>query len=141
RFTVLRDGETVGTGVTAQATADEIIALMVGRDVADLYPRNEHPAGETVLEVRDLAGAAKPVSASLDLRRGEICGIAGLIGAGRTEFMRALFGLDPVTRGEVRLGAFSGGADPAARWRQGVGMVSEDRKSEGLALGLSIADN
>ncbi len=141
RFTVLRDGETVGTGITAEATADEIIALMVGRDVADLYPRNARQAGGIVLDVRDLAGAPRPVSASLQLRRGEVCGLAGLVGAGRTEFMRALFGLDPVTRGEVTIGAFSGRADPAGRWRQGAGMVSEDRKTEGLALGLSIADN
>jgi ribose transport system ATP-binding protein len=70
-----------------------------------------------------------------------VVGIAGLVGAGRTELLRALFGLDPVVRGEVRVGAWSGPASPARRWRQGVGLVSEDRQGEGLAAALSVADN
>jgi ribose transport system ATP-binding protein len=115
---------------------------MVGRNVDDLYPRSpRRDDGEIVLEVAQLAGVDKPTSASLALRRGRIVGIAGLVGAGRTEFMRALFGLDRVVRGEIRVGSYSGSAPPHRRWAQGVGMVSEDRKREGLALGLSIADN
>ena len=141
RFTVLRDGVTVGHGVTAETSAEEMIALMVGREVADLYPRSERTPGEVLLEAKDLAGAPKPTHATLQLRRGEVLGIAGLVGAGRTELMRALFGLDSVRGGEVRAGAYQGPASPARRWSQGVGMVCEDRKVEGLALGLSIADN
>ena len=68
-------------------------------------------------------------------------GIAGLVGAGRTELLRALFGLDAVSRGQIRVEAYVGPASPAQRWAQGMGMVSEDRKTEGLALSLSIADN
>jgi len=141
RFTVLRDGQSVGGGVTAEASTDQIIALMVGRQVSDLYPRSARRPGEAILEIENLAGLKKPLSASLTLRRGEVLGIAGLVGAGRTEFLRALFGLDRVRSGRVRLGTAHGPASPAARWGQGMGIVSEDRKTEGLALGLSIADN
>ena len=186
RFTVLRDGKSVGGGATAGATSDAIIALMVGRQVEDLYPRSQRQPGEVILEVKNLsalassepsalgirepdeaaAHTATPVksipegadgspateptnlapgvrlrSASLTLRRGEVVGIAGLVGAGRTEFLRALFGLDRVRSGDVRIAAYTGLASPARRWSQRVGMVSEDRKAEGLALSLSIADN
>ena len=141
RFTVLRDGETVGSGVTAETPNEKIIALMVGRNVEELYPRSQRTPGDVILEVKNLSGAAKPKAASLQLRRGEILGISGLVGAGRTELMRAIFGLNSVTSGEIRIGSFDGGASPAQRWSQRVGIVSEDRKMEGLALGLSIADN
>jgi ribose transport system ATP-binding protein len=149
RFTVLRDGRSVGGGVTQGSAAQEIIALMVGRDVAELYPRSMRTPGDVVLQVRELAGASKPQSATLELRRGEVLGIAGLVGAGRTELLRTIFGLDAVRRGEVKVatageafsGASSGAVPPARRWQQSVGMVSEDRKTEGLALNLSIGDN
>jgi len=142
RIAVLRDGRSVGHGLTAEMRIDQIIALMVGREVKDLYPRSvRNEQGEVVLEVRDLAGVDKPVSASLQLRRGRVLGIAGLVGAGRTELMRTIFGLDRVRSGAIRVGAYRGAATPAQRWAQGMGLVSEDRKREGLALGLSIADN
>ncbi len=141
RFTVLRDGQTVGQGVTKETAVDAIIALMVGREVDDLYPRSRRTPGETVLAVNQLAGTKKPIAASLELNRGEVLGIAGLVGAGRTELMRTIFGLDPVVSGRVAVGAYEGPGSPCQRWRQKVGMVSEDRKTEGLALGLSIADN
>lgn len=146
RFSVLRDGASVGGGATATARLDDIIALMVGRRVTDLYPRSPRTAGEVVLEVRGLCGRRAPLDAEFDLRRGEVLGIAGLVGAGRTELLRAVFGLDAVRRGAVRV-ALAGGAArpevgrPARRWAQGVGFVSEDRKSEGLALNLSVSDN
>jgi ribose transport system ATP-binding protein len=142
RFAVLRDGELVGGGATAATPIDRLIALMVGREVSDLYPRSARGHdGEVILEINDLAGQEKPRSASLQLRRGRVLGIAGLLGAGRTEFLRAVFGLDRVRRGKIRVGMVSGAARPRRRWSQGVGFVSEDRKREGLALGLSIADN
>jgi ribose transport system ATP-binding protein len=137
RFVVLRDGRNVGAGKTADVDAREIAALMVGRDVDDLYPRSERRAGEAVLEV----SALQPGAASFALHRGEVLGIAGLLGAGRTHLLRTLFGLEPVRGGLVRLGAYVGAFAPHARWRQGMGLVSEDRSDEGLAAGLSIADN
>jgi ribose transport system ATP-binding protein len=141
RFTVLRDGKSVGAGETAVVPTHEIIALMVGRQVTELYPRSPRTPGAAVLEINDLSGKLKPTSASLTLHRGEVLGIAGLVGAGRTEFLRAVFGLDPVRRGEIKFGACAGPASPAQRWSQGMGLVSEDRKAEGLALSLSLADN
>src|SRR5207253_6296997 len=85
--------------------------------------------------------ARGPRDATLQLRRGEVLGIAGLVGAGRTKLLRTIFGLDQVRDGRLRVAGFSGAAAPARRWAQGVGMVSEDRKVEGLALSLSIAEN
>jgi ribose transport system ATP-binding protein len=142
RYAVLRDGQSVGEGVTATTPIQSIIAMMVGREVNELYPRSaRRDDGEAVLEVRELSAPGKPVSASLRLRRGRVLGIAGLMGAGRTELMRAIFGLDRVSSGEIRIGTYSGSSTPQRRWSQGVGMVSEDRKQEGLALELSVADN
>lgn len=141
RVTVLRDGRAVGTREVAEVTADEIVRMMVGREVEDLYPRSERPEGEVLLEVDQLSGAEKPVSASFTLRRGEVVGISGLVGAGRTELLRTIFGLDPVVSGEIRVGTYSGPARPVERWRQGAGFLSENRKEEGLALNLSVADN
>lgn len=140
-FTVLRDGRTIGSGVPRQTPTQKIIAMMVGRDVHDLYPRSRRSPGEELLRVEGLSGRSKPVSASLALHRGEVVGIAGLIGAGRTEFLRALFGLDAIKRGEIRVATYSGAASPRRRWAQGMGLVSEDRKTEGLALSLPIAHN
>ncbi len=141
RVTVLRDGQVVGASDVDGITTDEIIALMVGRQVEELYPRSARQAGQVILEVQDLAGMEKPESASLQLRRGEVLGIAGLVGAGRTELLRSLFGLEPVRRGKIRLGLYTGPASPVRRWMQGTGLLSEDRKQEGLALSLSVADN
>ncbi|GAC1366973.1 MAG: sugar ABC transporter ATP-binding protein [Polyangiales bacterium] len=170
RYTVLRDGASVTAGTLAGTTRDAIVQSMAGRAIEQLFPRSERTPGEVVLTVRGLGGAA-PVAvgaqgggdaeavrarvddASFELRRGEVLGIAGLVGAGRTELVRAIFGLDPVLAGEVRVASFvaSGergeggaaghGASPRARWAQRVGFVSEDRKGEGLAGALSIADN
>jgi ribose transport system ATP-binding protein len=139
--TVLRDGQSVGEGPTSTTPNEKIIAMMVGRAVEDLYPRSTRTPGEPVLEMSDIAGRSKPIKASLTLRRGEIFGIAGLVGAGRTELFRAIFGLDQIKRGDVRLGTYVGPASPPRQWARGMGMVSEDRKTEGLALALSIADN
>jgi ribose transport system ATP-binding protein len=141
RYTVLRDGRTVGSGAMADADTNELVARMAGRRIEALYPRSPREPGEVLLEVRGLAGARRPKDASFTLRRGEVLGIAGLMGAGRTELVRAIFGLDPVVRGTVRVRAFVGPASPSRRLAQGVGMLSEDRKSEGLAAALSVADN
>lgn len=149
RFTILRDGRSVGTADVASATQAEIVAMMVGRAVEDMYPRSPRTPGEIVLEVKNVCGrAGKPQDATLTLHRGEVVGIAGLVGAGRTELLRAIFGLDPVMWGEVKVALHAGRAPmhggrgvPSRRWAQGIGMVSEDRKTEGLALGLTLTDN
>ncbi len=141
RVTVLRDGRAVGSSDVDAITIDEIVSLMVGRQVEELYPRSARQAGEVILEIEDLAGLEKPKSASLELHRGEVLGIAGLVGAGRTELLRSLFGLEPVKRGRIRLGVYTGPASPVRRWMQGAGFLSEDRKEEGLAVSLSVADN
>ncbi|MCC6491475.1 MAG: sugar ABC transporter ATP-binding protein [Pirellulales bacterium] len=141
RFTVLRDGQTTGEGIVASTPPETIVAMMVGREVNDLYPRTVRKPGEVLLQAVDVAGAAKPASASLELRRGEVVGVAGIVGAGRTELLRILMGLDPIRSGAIRLADVDGWRPPDARWRQGVGIVCEDRKQEGLALELSIAEN
>jgi ribose transport system ATP-binding protein len=141
RVTVLRDGRVVGSSDVDAITIDEIVALMVGRQVEELYPRSARQAGEVILEIEDLAGVEKPKSASLKLHRGEVLGIAGLVGAGRTELLRSMFGLEPVKRGRIRLGVYTGPASPVRRWMQGAGFLSEDRKEEGLAVSMSVADN
>jgi ribose transport system ATP-binding protein len=142
RYTVLKDGETVGAGAMRDVSLDRIVTLMTGREVRDLYPRTAHVPGDVVLSVRGAASPPRLRSADLDLRAGEILGVAGLIGSGRTELVRAVFGLDPLAAGEVCVvGAPPGPASPRRRWAQGVGFLSEDRKEEGLMLGQSIADN
>jgi ribose transport system ATP-binding protein len=137
RFIVLRDGRNAGEGRTSDATHDHIVALMVGRTVGDLFPRSPRHRGDAILELSGL----EPGGASFTLHRGEIFGIAGVLGSGRTRLLRAVFGLEPVRSGRVRVGVYSGAAEPRDRWRQGLGMLSEDRKQEGLATALDVADN
>jgi ribose transport system ATP-binding protein len=145
RFTVLRDGQAVATGELREVTNDRLIALMVGREMGGLFPpRSRRAPGEVVMDVRDLRAPPGLHSASFELRRGEILGIAGLMGSGRSEMVRAIFGLDRPRGGTVTLHDEprpAAAAAPARRLREGVGYLSEDRKNEGLALPLSIADN
>ena len=142
RFTVLRDGRTVSSGEMGTVELPEIIRHMVGREVREIYPRKPHTVGKSVLEVRNLSGSVKPRRVSFTLRAGEIFGIAGLIGAGRTETVRTCFGLDRLADGQVLvMGRESTHADPYRRLREGIGLVSENRKEEGLLLQRSIADN
>lgn len=141
RVTVLRDGKSVGGGATSDLSDSEIVKLMAGRDVEELYPRTHRQRSEPIMSLENLSGKTLPRDASLVLHRGEVFGIAGLIGSGRTELLRAIFGLDPVAAGAIKVEQISGPASPAVRWNQAVGMVSEDRKREGLALNLSIEDN
>ena len=142
RVAILRDGRSVGNGATAETTDAQIVAMMVGRDVEELYPRSARAPGEPILRVTGLSGRTKPLEADFTLHQGEVLGIAGLVGAGRTELLRAIFGLDSVRRGEITVRAVTDrGRAPARRWNEGMGMVSEDRKTEGLALELSITEN
>lgn len=141
-FTVLRDGHHVGTGSLDGVTEKEIVHMMVGREVDDLFPKVEHEIGETVLSLNELSGVDIPNGISFDLRKGEVLGISGLVGAGRTELLRAIYGLDPVAKGEIRLAGKQVNLDsPHKSIALGLAMVSEDRKSEGLAQDQSIGEN
>jgi ribose transport system ATP-binding protein len=138
RFVVLRDGRNAGEGRTSDARSEDIVGLMVGRGVDVLYPRSARTPGEVVLSL----DGVMPGAASLTLRRGEVLGVAGLLGAGRTRLVRTVFGLEPVRGGRITVAAArSDRGEPGDRWRQGLGMLSEDRAGEGLARTLSVADN
>jgi ribose transport system ATP-binding protein len=141
RYTVLRDGRVAGGGLLDGATESDIVALMVGRSVEDLFPTVPHVSGETLLSLASLSGRRFPIDAKLDVRQGEIIGVFGLVGAGRTELLRCVFGLDAVKSGRVRVANVPLSPSPRAAIAAGLGFVSEDRKGEGLAQGRSIADN
>jgi ribose transport system ATP-binding protein len=137
RYTVLRDGKVQGTGDPRDVAPDVIVHEMLGRELESVRAEDgakggggARPEAQTLLEVRTLRGAKKPRAASFVLKRGEILGIAGLVGSGRTELLRAVLGLDPVAGGDVVLSA-----------PRGIGLLSEDRGGEGLMLGRSIAEN
>ena len=144
RYTVLRDGRTVRAASMEGTTLADLTRLLLGHEVAAVT-REDGPLGTPALEVKGLSGARLPRDASLVLHRGEVLGVAGLVGSGRTELLRAIFGLDPVVSGEVIVqtsrASATTGRRPADRIAQGVGMASEDRKDEGLVLGMPIADN
>ena len=131
-----------GTPSPLRSQLDELIRAMVGRDLSEIYPRTPHRLGATVLEVRNISATPKPRSVSFTLREGEILGLAGLVGAGRTETLRALFGLDRIRDGVVLVsGRERTHANPATRLDDGIGLLSENRKEEGLMLNRSLADN
>ena len=141
QFTVLRDGKKAGSGPVAQTPIPDIVHLMVGRQIDDFFPRSKRTQGEPLLDLTDLAADPLPNSASLVLHRGEVLGIGGLIGAGRTELLRAIFGLAPIRKGNITFAHNTGRATPAQRLAQGMGLLSEDRKDEGLAQSMSLTDN
>jgi ribose transport system ATP-binding protein len=117
RYRVLRDGESVGGGLMSGTTEAEIVSLMVGRSVGDLFPAVPHQLGDPILSLEGLTGRRLPADVTFSLRRGEILGIAGLVGAGRTELLRCLFALDPVRSGQVRIAS----ASHLVPWGKGVG--------------------
>ena len=141
RCTVLRDGATVASAPTSELSAETIVGHMVGRQVDELYHRIPREPGEVILEAKNLASPPNLLSASLTLRRGEVLGLAGLIGAGRSDFLQALFGIAPIQSGELKIASYSGRPTPRRSWREGIGYLSEDRKTEGLALNLSLSEN
>jgi rhamnose transport system ATP-binding protein len=142
RYTVMRDGEFVGEGHVDDINEQQLIAMMVGRAVTQAYPKQDAAIGETVLEVNDLSHPTEFDAISFAVRRGEILGFYGLIGAGRSEVMQALFGLTTPSRGQVRLA----GKPLTIRTPQdaidaGIAYVPEDRQHQGAHLGLAIRDN
>ncbi|MEQ8768862.1 MAG: sugar ABC transporter ATP-binding protein [Planctomycetota bacterium] len=143
RVSVLRDGENAGELQREEITRERMISLMVGRELDSFYASRPHALGDVVLEVEGLRTGMYPEhSASLRVRAGERVGLAGLVGAGRTELLRALFGIDPALSGRMRVG----GVDvplgsPRHAIAAGLALVPEDRQAQGLVLGSNIRDN
>ncbi len=143
RVTVLRDGQNAGELSPQEINHDNMVRLMVGRDVSQFYARREHETGDVLLRVRDLVTPAWPRHRlSFDLRRGEIVGVAGLVGAGRTEMLRVLFGIDAALGGEVEVA----GKPMCARRSSdsiacGLALVPEDRKQHGLIIEMAVRSN
>ena len=143
RISVLRDGTYVGTLETRGASQDELVRMMIGRQVEEYFPKHlETPPGKELLRVDGLSSPGRFREVSLTVRCGEIVGVAGLVGSGRSELAQALFGLDRAARGSIVLeGRELSGTSPRARMKAGIALVPEDRKRQGLALILSCRVN
>jgi ribose transport system ATP-binding protein len=141
RVTVLRDGQLVRSLLPAEASPDELVRLMVGRPVNMTYPRHFRTPGKMILEVQGLNAPSGISDISLDVREGEIVGLCGLVGSGRSEVARAIFGADPVTSGQVRVFDRLRRGGPAASAKLGMALIPESRKTEGLSLIHSVGDN
>jgi rhamnose transport system ATP-binding protein len=140
--TVLRDGEYVSTDAIADTTVDQIVARMVGREVAELFPKTPAEIGEVVLEVDGLSALGTFHDVTFSVRAGEIVGLAGLVGAGRSEIARAVFGVDSYDSGSVKVGGRAlSKHNPAAAMSLGVALVPEDRRKQGLILESSVTHN
>ncbi|MBN9211836.1 MAG: D-xylose ABC transporter ATP-binding protein [Microbacterium sp. 71-36] len=142
RITVMRDGRYISTHETKQTDVATIVRAMVGRDVDTLFPKEPAPIGKPVLTVRGMTRAGVFSEIDLEVRAGEIVGLAGLVGAGRTEVARAIFGIDPYDEGSVVVdGSALPPRSPDAAIRAGIGFVPEDRRKQGLVMDLSVARN
>ncbi len=142
RITVLRDGQWVSTDPAADVTVDQVVRRMVGREVDSLFPKLDTEPGEVALEVLGLTRHGVFADVSFDVRAGEIVAIAGLVGAGRSEVVRAIFGVDSYDAGVVRVaGARLRTGSPAAAMAAGVALVPEDRRQQGLVMELSVERN
>lgn len=140
--TVMRDGDYVSTDAVAETSVDQVVARMVGREVTDLYPKTSAEVGEVVLEVEGLSSLGTFQDVSFSVRGGEIVGLAGLVGAGRSEIARAVFGVDGYDAGTVRLaGRPVRAKSPRAAIRAGMALVPEDRRKQGLVTDASVARN
>ncbi|GAB2500361.1 ribose ABC transporter ATP-binding protein RbsA [Alkalibacterium psychrotolerans] len=142
RVTVMRDGVSISTKKTSDTNYDEIVRHMVGRDLDDYYPEMDNQKGEPVLEVKNLTHMPDYEDISFTLHAGEILGFSGLMGAGRTEIMRGIFGIDDIDSGDLHLdGETISIKTPSDAVSKGMGFLTEDRKSEGLILDFSVRDN
>ncbi len=143
RVTVLRDGETIATLRTDEVDKGSLIGMMVGREISAVFPKREVVLGETLVELRNVSNCASGLrDISFRVRSGEILGVAGLVGSGRTELAETLFGLTPADSGEILIGGASVRiTSPAQAIHLGVGYVPEDRRQHGVVLELPIASN
>ncbi|CUR60697.1 ribose ABC transporter (ATP-binding protein) [metagenome] len=141
-ITVMRDGAYISTDPITEVTVDEVVRRLVGREVTDLYPKLPAEIGDVLLEVRGLTQTGLFHDVDLTVRSGEIVGLAGLVGAGRSEVAQAIFGVDPYEAGEVRVdGTVLKGGDPVRAMELGLALVPEDRRKHGLVLDSSISRN
>lgn len=142
KVSVLRDGHFVGERVVSETNFDEIVKLMIGRELHERFPARERKPGAVRFEVDDLTDENKIRHIHFEVRAGELLGIAGLLGSGRSEILRTLFGLKRKTSGHVRLdGTTLNIRNPSDAIEAGIGFVTEDRKSQGLVLGMSVREN
>jgi ABC-type sugar transport system ATPase subunit len=142
RVTVLRDGQFIGTNPVAELNEDQVVRMMVGRDLGNMYPKAETQRQEVVLEAINLRDGRELHGVNLKLHRGEILGVAGLVGAGRTALAETLFGIRPAVGGEVRLeGRPVKINSPGEAIRLGMGFVPEDRKLQGLFMNMAVREN
>jgi rhamnose transport system ATP-binding protein len=142
RVTVLRDGQYVGTRPMEGVTTEELIRMMVGRTLADLFPKQEIEAGEVALQVDGLSREGVFADVSFELRKGEILGMAGLVGAGRTDVARTIFGIAPASRGTIKVnGQVVRISNPHQAMGLGLAYVPEDRQHHGLILPMNISHN
>ncbi len=142
RVTVLRDGKHAASGLMKDYSNDDLVRIMVGRNISQMYPRNRRPAGDEAIRLQQVSVRGGPKNIDLVVRKGEIVGIAGLVGSGRTELAQAIFGIRPIERGEITLfGKKVTPRSPAEMVRRGVGLIPEDRKFFGLTMKFSVAWN
>ncbi|MBR0620564.1 sugar ABC transporter ATP-binding protein [Bacillus pumilus] len=142
RITIMRDGKTVDTKAIPETNFHEVVKKMVGRELTDRYPERLPSLGDIVLEVKQATRKGQFHDISFSVKAGEIVGVAGLMGAGRTEMMRSLFGLDPLDQGEIWVhGKKAVIKKPSDAVKLGIGFITEDRKDEGLMLDASIREN
>jgi ribose transport system ATP-binding protein len=142
RITVMRDGKTVDTKRIPDTNFDEVVRKMVGRELTDRFPKRQSKPGELLLQVKGLTKKGVFKDVGFSVRSGEIVGVSGLMGAGRTEIMRAIFGLETVDSGEIWLnGKKVNIQSPDQAVKLGIGFITEDRKDEGLILDFSIKEN
>ncbi|MCQ2437602.1 MAG: sugar ABC transporter ATP-binding protein, partial [Clostridia bacterium] len=142
RITVLRDGECIGTINTEDCTEQRLIDMMVGRSLGDIYPEGSAAIGETILDVKNLNAGPMVQDVSFELHSGEILGFAGLVGAGRSEVMRAIFGVDRMESGSIVVdGKTLHKHTPTDAIHAGIGLVPEDRKLLGLILDMTVREN
>ena len=142
RITVLRDGKFVSTLDADKTDRSELVRLMIGRELGQVYPPKQIPGEDVLLEVKKLRTPALPHEISFTLRKGEILGLAGLVGAGRTEIVRAIFGADPVESGEILVeGRRIHVTNPGGAAANGIGLVPEDRKRHGILSRMSVREN
>ncbi|MTE01890.1 ATP-binding cassette domain-containing protein [Paracoccus sp. YIM 132242] len=141
-FSVFRDGKYVGTHASADVTRDDIIRMMVGREITDMFPKEEAEIGDVILSVENLSLPGTFHGITFDLRKGEILGLAGLVGSGRSNVAEALFGVTPATEGTIRIaGRDVSIGSPKDAMREGMALLTEDRKDTGCFLPLTVLEN